>query len=60
MGHEIVTGIHDGRSCGPINTIALLKREEEQALLGIPPAHRRPIQGLEETETPVVLTSPMG
>jgi len=36
LTHEIVSGTHDGRSRRPIDPIALLKREEEQAPLDTP------------------------
>lgn len=47
--HEIVSATHDERSRRPEDTIALLKREEEQAALETPPAggkltHYREIQ----------------
>jgi hypothetical protein len=34
--HETVSGMQYGRSPGPMNRIALLKREEEEATLGTP------------------------
>ncbi len=35
--YEIVSGTHGGRSCRLIDTIAVLKREAEQATLDNPP-----------------------